>query len=211
MKAEFPAQYAMTFLGFATGLRPSSLRPLRRTGSTPDVLWDQGVILVRRSHTLGSELMNTTKTGLRQRITVPRDVIEVLRWHVDTQLTTPEQKASELLFPAEDGGFRSESFLKKAFVRVGQLIGLPKRITPRGMCRTFNDLARAARVEALVTRSISGHQTERMREHNSTVTPDEQRRSIGNVVRLFGAREEDAKWGGSGEESGEGRPKVGRK
>lgn len=37
----------MTFLGFATGLRPSSLRPLRRTGPTPDVLWDQGVFGVR--------------------------------------------------------------------------------------------------------------------------------------------------------------------
>jgi hypothetical protein len=56
-KDEFPAQYAMAFLGFATGLRPSSLRPLRRTGPTADVLWDQGVILVRRSHTIGEELM----------------------------------------------------------------------------------------------------------------------------------------------------------
>src|ERR1700722_9727251 len=65
MKDEFPAQYAMTFLGFATGLRPSTLRPLRRTGPTPDVRWDDGVILVRRSHTIREELMNTTKTKLR--------------------------------------------------------------------------------------------------------------------------------------------------
>jgi hypothetical protein len=115
MKDEFPAQYAMTFLGFATGLRPSTMRPLRRTGPTPDVHWDKGVVLVRRSHTLGDEFMNTTKTKLRQRITVPPEVMEVLCWHVATQLTTPEQKASELLFPAEDGGFRSVSFLKKAF------------------------------------------------------------------------------------------------
>jgi hypothetical protein len=57
MKEEFPAQYAMTFLGFATGLRPSSMRPLRRAGATPDVLWDQGVILVRRSHTLHDEFL----------------------------------------------------------------------------------------------------------------------------------------------------------
>jgi hypothetical protein len=55
------------------GLRPSTMRPLRRTGPTPDVL------------------------------TVPPEVIEVLRWHVATQLTTPEQKASELLFPRECG------------------------------------------------------------------------------------------------------------
>jgi integrase len=198
MKEEFPGQYAMTYLGFATGLRPSSMRPLRRIGPTPDILWDQGVILVRRSHTLGDEYMKTTKTGLRQRITVPSEVMDVLRWHVETQLPTPEQKASVLLFPAEDGGFRSESFLKKAFAIVGPLVGLNKSFTPRGMRRTFNDLMRLARVEAVITKSISGHQTDRMREHYSTVTPDEQRRSIGNVVQLFGPRQ-------SGEGSGEDR------
>jgi integrase len=209
MKEEFPDQYAMAYLGFATGLRPSSLRPLRRSGSSPDVLWDQGVILVRRSHTLGDELMKTTKTGLRQRITVPSEVMDVLRWHLAMQLTTPEQQASELLFPAEDGSFRSESFLKKAFARTAHLIGLNKKFTARGMRRTFNDLMRLAKVEAIVTKSISGHQTDRMREHYSTVTPDEQRRSIGNVVQLFGPKSGE----GSGEghrASGEGGPKSGR-
>jgi len=208
MKEEFPGQYAMSFLGSATGLRPSSMRPLRRAGPTPDVLWDQGVILVRRSHTLREEVMKTTKTGLRQRISVPSEVMDVLRWHVETQLTTPEQKTSELLFPAENGRFRSESFLKKAFAKVSELIGLKKKFTPRGMRRTFNDLARLAHVEAIVTKSISGHLTEHMREHYSTVTPDEQRASIGNVVQLFGPKQSCPKQ--SGEGSGEGPSRVGR-
>ena len=199
MKDEFPAQYALAFPGFATGLRPSSLQPLRRTGLTPDVLWDQGAILVRRSHTIGDELMNPTKTKLRQRITVPSELMDVLRWHVNTQLVTAEQKASGLLFPAENGGLRSVSFLKKAFATLGTLVGLNKRVTPRGMRRTFNDLARAVNVEAIITKSISGHQTDGMGEHYSTVTPDEQRRSIGSVVPLFGPRK-------SGERSGEGAP-----
>jgi hypothetical protein len=38
-------------------------------------------------------------------------------------------------------------------------------------------------VEALFT-SISGHVTDRMREHYSTVHPVEQRESIGAVLRL---------------------------
>lgn len=160
------------------------MRPWRRSGETPDVLWDQGVILVRRSHTLKDEFMKTTKTGLRQRITVPSEVMDVLRWHIETQLHTPEQKASELLFPADDGTFRSENFLTKAFAAVGGLIGLKKNFTPRGMRRTFNDLARVANVEALVTKSISGHLTDQMREHYSTVSPDEQRASIGRLLRL---------------------------
>ena len=134
--------------------------------------------------TLGDEVMNSTKTGVRQRINVPNDVIDVLRWHVQTQLVTPEQQESELLFPAESGGFRSEHLLRKPFATVGKLLGLPLHFTPHGLRRTFNDLARAAHVEALVTKSISGHLTERMREHYSTVTPVEQRESIGRVLRL---------------------------
>ena len=194
MRDEFPQHYAITFVGFATGLRPSSLRPLRRKGDTPDVLWDEAALLVRRSHTLGEEVMAKTKTGLRQRIHLPPEVMDVLRWHVDEQLQTPEQLASDLLFPREDGLFRSESSLKKPFAQVGRLIGLKKSFTPRGMRRTFNDLARTARVESLVTKSISGHLTDRMREHYSTVSPGEQRESIGRVVSLVTT---DAKPGGA--------------
>jgi integrase len=184
MRDVFPQHYAMTYLGFATGLRPSSMRPLRRKGPTPDVRWDEGVVLVRRSHTLADEVMDTTKTKLRQRLSVPAEVIEVLRHHVKMELTTPEQTTSDLLFPAADGGFLSEHCLRKPFAKVGRLIGLEMKFTPRGLRRTFNDLARTARVEALVTKSISGHVTDRMREHYSTVQPTEQRESIGRVLRL---------------------------
>ena len=134
--------------------------------------------------TIGNEVMDTTKTKLRQRISVPDEVMQILRWHVDTQLTTPEQQASDLLFPARDGAFLNEHCLRQPFAKVSPLIGLEMHFTPRGLRRTFNDLARAAHVEALVTKSISGHQTDRMREHYSTVQPLEQRRSIGAVLRL---------------------------
>ncbi len=52
---------------------------------------------------------------------------------LDTQLITPEQKASELLLPADDGRFRSVSSLKKAFATTAQLTGLNKKFTP-GAC-----------------------------------------------------------------------------
>jgi hypothetical protein len=66
------------------------------------------------------------------------------------------ERASDLLFPAADGGFLSEHCLRTPFARVGGLIGLEMKFTPRGLRRTFNDLARTAKVEALVTKSISG-------------------------------------------------------
>ena len=52
----------------------------------------------------------------------------------------------------------------------------------------MNDLARAAEVEGIVTRSISGHLTERMQAHYSTVSPDEQRTGIARVIDLMAVR-----------------------
>jgi hypothetical protein len=43
----FPQHHAMALLGFVTGLRPSSLRPLRRHGEHADVLWDEGAPGIR--------------------------------------------------------------------------------------------------------------------------------------------------------------------
>jgi integrase len=186
----YPQHYAMTFLGLATGLRPSSLRPLRRKGPQADVRWSEGKLLVRRSHTRGVEVMNTTKQRVRHRIHLPEHLLEVLQWHVDTQLTTPEMKESDLLFPAITGGFRAVSVLN-------QPIELGKAFTQRGLRRTFNDLARAAAIEGVVTRSISGHLTERMQHHYSTVNADEQRGSIARVIDLMAARVELAEAGGT--------------
>jgi integrase len=94
--------------------------------------------------------------------------------HVDTQLTTPEQQDSDLLFPAVTRGYRSPSVLNKPFAQVSEAVGLARHFTQRGLRRTFNDLARAAEVESIVTRSISGHLTEQMQVHYSTVNSAEQ-------------------------------------
>ena len=158
---------------------------LLRRGHTPDVLLDEGWLLVRRSVTLG-ETMNTTKTKKRQVITLPKEAMDVLAWHVETQLTSPEMQASDLLFPATTGGYRSPSVLNKPFGEIAGALGFPP-FTQRGMRRTFNDLCRTAEVEDLVTRSISGHATVRMQHHYSTVNADEQRAALGKVIQLFGA------------------------
>ena len=78
----YPQHFAMLALGLATGRRPSELRPLRRNGPTPDILWDEGVLLVRRSEARG-EVMDRTKTGKRLRIPLPRELMDILQWHVD--------------------------------------------------------------------------------------------------------------------------------
>jgi integrase len=172
-KEKHPEHFAMVYVGLITGLRPSSLRPLRRQGDEADVLWDKKRMLIHRSHSLGDEVMRTTKQKRRYAIDLPEEAMTVLRWHVATQLRTPEQQDSDLLFPAVNGAFRSPSVLNKPLADVAEELELGKQITQRALRRTFNDLARAAQVNDLVTRSISGHLTESMQHHYSTVNGEE--------------------------------------
>lgn len=181
----YPQFFAFTFLGFTTGLRPSSIRPLRRQGPTPDVLWDDGVILIRRSQTRGTEVMDTTKTAKHQRITVPDDMISVLRWHV-ARLPDGAMTMSDLLFPSAVGSFIGPTTLLVPFVKVAEALGLKKLVTPRAMRRTFQDLARAAEVNDLVTRAVSGHATEAMQAHYSTVSSAEVKAGLAKVISLAG-------------------------
>lgn len=199
-REHYPNHFAMAYLGFATGLRPSSLRPLRRSGPQADVKWDEGRLLVRRSQTLGDEVMDTTKNKRRYSIDLPPDAIKVLRWHVDTQLRTPEQQDSDLLFPSTTGGFRSAQVLGKPFARTAKALGLEKKISQRAMRRTFNDLRRAAQIEDIVARSISGHLTQEMGEHYSTVNGTEQRAAMAKVLQFFPRVAKRA----GGEDGGEG-------
>lgn len=183
-RERYPQHFAMIVLGFCTGLRPSTMRPIRRTGPKADIDLATGTLLIRRSQTVKNEVMEKPKTGLRQRIALPADVVQILAWHVAG--LTPKQEASELLFPSDIGGFRTRSVLDKPIRAICAVLGIRKRITPRAMRRTFNDLARAAGLGSLLTRSISGHQTETMREHYSTVTAPEMREGLVRVVREAG-------------------------
>ena len=182
----FPQHYGMTFLGSITGLRPSSLRPLRRRGADADVKWDAARLVVRQSQTLGDQVRRTTKQKKNYVINLPKVGIETLRWHVDTQLRRPEQRASDLLFPSEVGGFRARSVLDKPFNAVAKEMKLGFRFTPRGMRRTFQDMARLAGLEDIVQRSICGHLTEQMTERYSTIQGAEQRDGIAQMIELFG-------------------------
>jgi integrase len=106
VRERHPQHFAMVALGIATGLRPSSLRPLRRRGPRTDVLWNENVLLVRQSQTRGPEIMECTKQGTRYRLTLPRELMDILRWHVE-QLPEGPMSDSDLLFPGKQGGFRT--------------------------------------------------------------------------------------------------------
>jgi hypothetical protein len=160
------------------------LRPLRREGPSADLKWKEGILLIRRSQTIGDEVMETTKTDLHQRLTLPPELLDVLQWHVDNVILPRKMRESDLLFPATTGGFRSRSCLDKPFLAVGAAIKLKHRFTPRGMRRTYQDLARAAGIHDAVTRAISGHATPAMQLHYSTARGDEVRAALAQVAGI---------------------------
>lgn len=212
LRAVFPQHYAMAYLMLYTGLRPCNIRPLRRKGLESDIDWKTGQLRVARSQTRGQvsewEVRPVTKQGTSYSVQLPPPVIAVLEWHVQTQLVTGKMKHSDLLFPSVHGSWRSPSVLDKPFDEISKRMKLGFRLTPRGLRRTFNDLARRAKVDRSVTRSISGHLTEEMQELYETVGEDETCRALKKMVTLV----ENSRSPGNGARSrpsiGEGRLKT---
>jgi len=198
----YPQHFAMLALGIATGRRPSELRPLRRAGATPDILWETGELLIRRSETLGV-VNDRTKTRRRLRIPLPKDLIDILRWHV-TELPEGAMRESDLLFPSATGGFRAPSVLDKPIREIAKAAKIKKHLTAKLMRRTFQDLGRAAQVHDFVTRAISGHATTAMHERYSSVGADEVRQGLARVISLGQFRRAHKPAGGDGGESGDG-------
>jgi hypothetical protein len=103
MKRLYPQHYAMTFFGFVSGARPSTLRPLRRQGEVTDLKWDERVILLRRSNSLGDEIMDETKIAIDQEIPLPPVALRVLREHI-AALPAGRMSDSPYLSPSDTGG-----------------------------------------------------------------------------------------------------------
>ena len=196
----YPQHYAMAYLGFMTGARVSIMVTLRRTGPEADIDWETGRLLHRRSKGHGPEIRNVVKQKDNFGVPLPQDIVEILSWHVDTQLDERQLRSKEhLLFPGAKGAdFRSMTSLTKPFARVAKEIGVDFKFTQRGMRRTYNDLSRAANVKPEIIRSISGHHTEQMREWYSTYRSQERRAGIAAVIDLVAAhRAVGAALGGS--------------
>ena len=177
-----------------------------------DIKWGEGKLLVRRSHTHRDEVMDATKTGRDQVITLDARQTDVLRWHLDRieadnvrrEKRSPEIaeaiRASDLLFAAaptkwnHGGGFRLPSCLDK----VAEILELGYKVTPRAMRRPYQRLAREAEVSDILTRSISGHATPEMQPHYSTVSGDEMRAGLAKVIDIATGREVKAAWPSTG-------------
>ncbi len=97
------------------------------------------------------------------------------------------------MFPSRTGGPRRPSSLQKPWLACLKAAQIEGRFTVHGLRRTFVDLARRARVDGVVTRALTGHVTEKMRIHYSTVGMDEKRRADKKVGTTPAARDKSGK------------------
>ncbi len=163
-KARFPQSYAFVLLGFTLGQRPCTIRPLRRKGPNADLDLVNKRLYIRRSNTFGQAIMDTTKTGNELTLSLPDELLAVLEEHIAEIERIPICRRSEYLFPNRRTGLMmSEAFLDKPFRIIMAEMGLTRKLTPRAMRRTYQDLADEAQLRPVAAMAVSGHKTLRMK------------------------------------------------
>jgi len=188
-KLEAPQHYGIVAVLAYTGLRFTHASALR----WEDVDFERGIINVQRRQFRGEVGSITRRKRAPRRYPLAPELAEILRWQRSELMRTQARGfADGWMFPSTTGGLRASSSVRKSWKVCCEMAGIEGRFTPHGLRRTFNDLARRAGVDAVITKSLTGHVTDRMREHYSTVRLDEKRKAIGGIVRLIqGKGEED--------------------
>lgn len=180
VRAHHKAHFAIVVTMAYTGLRFCHASALRW-----EDLDEEGVLHVRRKQVRGR--VGPVSRVKRAPRTIPAApaLLEVLREHRQAMLCK-ETKGfdSGYMFPSRRGTLRGTAGMQKAFRDALERAGIVERFTMSGLRRTFNDLSRIAGVDAVVTKSMTGHVTERMREHYSTVGIGERQAAIGKVADL---------------------------
>lgn len=177
-----------------------------RVGEGTALRWtdvDETSVVVQRAHWRGR--VKTTKTKRYRRVPLPKELAAILSDHrrqmLEAQGKGTERRreiarvavASGWVFPSRKGGPTLPSVVRNALLRVvdaleeeatknGRPAPLP-HFTVHGLRRTMNNLLRQSASNE-VTKSITGHVTDRMLEHYSTVSSDEKARAVAGVLQL---------------------------
>jgi integrase len=181
MRTLFPQHYALTVVLAFTGLRFCHATAL----TFDDVDEVNRVLHLRRKQVRGVVGPVSRKKKAPKEIPIEKSVLDVIRWHRQTLVADQHPGlAAGWVFPSQVGKlFLGTNSLSKAWKASLKAAGIADRFTVHGLRKTFNDLTRRAKVDPLVIKSITGHVTEDMREHYSTVDLSEKRQAVAAVVR----------------------------
>jgi integrase len=178
---DHPTHFPLVVLLAYTGLRFCHASALRWDD------WDEaaGVIRVQRKQVRREIGPVSRKKRAPKTYPVGPELAEVLTkhrgWMMAKQVPGFE---TGYMFPSSAGTLRCPSSLVKAWDACLAKAKIEKRFTVHGLRYTFTDLVRLANVDAVVRRALTGHVTEEMQRHYSTVGMDEKRAAVAGVLRL---------------------------
>src|SRR6185295_9003009 len=119
---------------------------------------------------------------------VEPELAEILKQHRVRLLKKQAPGLSKgLMFPSRAGTYRTPNSLDVAWAKCLTEAQIDKRFTIHGLRYTFTDLVRLANVDAVVRRALTGHVTEEMQRHYSTVGMEEKRAAVAGVLKLVPA------------------------
>jgi integrase len=153
-----------------------------RIGEAYALTWDDvdlasARISVNASVWRGS--VGTTKTGAGREVPIPDLVVSALTEHRQAMIRNQHPGLDlGLVFPADHGGYRESSSLRKPLQILAEHCKFGQRVTPQVLRRTYNTLMLQAQVDRIVLRSIIGHSSESMTQRYAGVGIESKRLAI---------------------------------
>jgi integrase len=181
MKQHYPRQYGLVAVLAFTGLRFCHASALRWED------WDEveNVIYVRRKQSRGRIAPVSRKKRAPPVIPVTPELKEALTEHRNWLELDEVPNRHTLMFPSATGTLRTPNTLDFAKTKCLELAGIDRRFTLHGCRYSFTDLTRLAKVDAVTRRALTGHVTEQMQRHYSTVDVAEKREAMEAAMNVL--------------------------
>lgn len=181
MREQYPQHFALTMMLAYTGLRFCHASALKWSD------WDEdaGFVRIVRKQVRGKVGPLTRKKQAPREYPIEPELAAVLRWQRERMVALQAPGLAEgWMFPTSTGTLRQPHSLGHMWQRCMERIRIDKHFTVHGMRYTFTDLVRQANVDAVVRRALTGHVTEEMQHHYSSVGLAEKRAAVAGVHRL---------------------------
>jgi integrase len=186
MRRKRPGSFALATTLALTGARFCHVSALK----WGDLDWTQLIVRFRRKQVRGRVGPISRKKPAPKEVPMLTDLGRVLLAHGRRLGKLGYDVGSDdWVFPSRKGTLRTPASLVNAFRGALKEAGIDKRITPHKLRYCFNDVLRLAGVDSVTGRAITGHVTEEMRKHYSTVRLDEKRVAMDAVAKqLWGEK-----------------------
>ena len=187
LRQERPDIWALSFLGFATGMRHCELSSLQWR----DVDLERGRLRVRRTHVKGIVEARTKTKKSRRWVSLLPAAVEVLRAHRREQLGRQGHGLrSALVFPSKAGTPLSTASVSSGLQRAAKAAGIRRPVSTKTFRLSWNTRAVVLKIDRALLRANTGHTTDAMTDQYSKPRAADlaevQRRVVGYLDRAEG-------------------------